>query len=122
MQLLYHSLSKKSSKSWAFLLFYGIIKAVMKVIVKDRKKSLIISLIASIDSGMAVFLTATMGILTAIISRKRNRKCEKALPHTETAVTSLLFLTAAITAESIGNPRSTCVKARTDESYRERFI
>ena len=30
-------MSKKSSKSWAFLLFYGIIKAVMKVIVKDRK-------------------------------------------------------------------------------------
>ena len=31
------SLSKKSSKSWAFLNFYGIIEAVMKVIVKQRE-------------------------------------------------------------------------------------
>ena len=31
------SLSKKSSKSWAFLRKYGIIEAVMKVIVKGRE-------------------------------------------------------------------------------------
>ena len=31
------SLSKKSSKSWAFSHIYGIIKAVIKVIVKQRE-------------------------------------------------------------------------------------
>ena len=35
--LSYLSLSKKSSKSWAFLRKYGIIEAVMKVIVKGRE-------------------------------------------------------------------------------------
>ena len=36
-ECLHLSLSKKSSKSWAFLRKYGIIEAVMKVIVKGRE-------------------------------------------------------------------------------------
>jgi hypothetical protein len=78
-----------------------------------------ISLIASIDSGIDMFLTAPTGNVTAIIGCKWNRKHEKFIPLTETAVTYLVILTAVIAVETLRKPRNIYTEARTDEAYRE---
>ena len=81
-----------------------------------------IFLIASIDSGIDMLLTALTENMTAVIRHKWNHKHERTLPFTDIAVTFPLIMTAVITAETMGKSRNICTEAQTDEAYREWFF